>query len=75
MNLVEIVDEFITSKNADLTRFFIIKTYTPSRLKNRSGWKKNPQWEPGHMRQNPHVGLSLCLLTFIGHLRCKMLII
>jgi len=30
----------ITSKNRDLTQFFIIKPRHPGRLKSRSGWKK-----------------------------------
>jgi len=37
---IEVADEFITSKNIDFTRYFIIKPRHPSRLKNRSGWKK-----------------------------------
>jgi len=39
MNLVEVAKEF-TSKNTDLTQFFIIKPTHPGQLKNRSGWKK-----------------------------------
>jgi len=38
---IEVADEFTTSKNTHLTRFFIIKPGHPGRLKkSRSGWKK-----------------------------------
>jgi len=38
---VEAADELTTSKNTDLTRFFIIKPRHTGGLKNnRSGWKK-----------------------------------
>jgi len=43
---IEVADEFITSKNPDLTRFFIIKPRHPGRLKNADLSGKNPQWEP-----------------------------
>jgi len=33
MNLVEVANEFTTSKNTDLTRFFTIKPTQPGRLK------------------------------------------
>jgi len=74
---IEVADEFITSKNADLTRFFTINLTHPDRLKNRPGWKKPSVGAlvSGHMRQNAHVGLSLYLLTCIGDLRYKMVLI
>jgi len=37
---IEVDDEFITLKNPDFTRFFVIKARHPGRLKSRSGWKK-----------------------------------
>jgi len=39
---IEIADKFITSKNTDLTRFFIIKPTHPGRPKTDLGGK-NPQ--------------------------------
>jgi len=42
---IEVADEFITSKNTDLTRFFAIKPRHTGRLKTDLGGK-NPQWEP-----------------------------
>jgi len=41
----EVADEFITSQNPDLTRFFILKPRHPGRLKNADLGKKT-QWEP-----------------------------
>jgi len=42
---VKLSDEFITSKNTNLTRFFIPDLDAQVDYKNRSGWK-NPQGEP-----------------------------
>jgi len=47
---IEVADETITSKNSDLTRFFIIKPRHAGRLKISSGWK-NPG-SLGHTRKN-----------------------
>jgi len=42
MEHIEVADEFITSKNTDLTRFFIIKPRHPGRLKKADyRWKKS----------------------------------
>jgi len=48
---IEVADEFIISKNPDLTRVFIIQPRHPGRLKNRSGWK-NSAVGALHMRTN-----------------------
>jgi len=40
MEHIEVADEFITSRNTDLMRFFRVKPRQPGRQKNRSGWKK-----------------------------------
>jgi len=50
---IEVADEFITSKNTDFTRFFIIKPRHLGRPKTRSVWKKL-SGSPGHMRQNAY---------------------
>jgi len=76
LNVVEVADEFITSKNADFTRFFIIKPTRPGRLKKQIWLKKTSVGAlPGHMRRNAHVDLSPYLLTVTGDMRCKMLLI
>jgi len=63
---IEVADEFITSKNPDLTRFFIIKPRHPRGLKKADLSGKNPQWEPlhGHMGKNAYKYYSNLKLTF-----------
>jgi len=53
---IAVADEFITSKNPDLRRLFIIKPWHPGRLKitdQKSGLRK-PQWEPWSHAQNAY---------------------
>jgi len=40
---IEVADYFITSKNPDLTRFFVIKTRHPGRLKKQIWVEKNAE--------------------------------
>ena len=46
---IEVADEFIASKNTDLTRFFIIKPRQPGRLKKQIWVKKKLTGSPGHI--------------------------
>jgi len=50
----EVADEFITSKNTDFTRFFIIKPIHPGRLKKQIWVEKTLSGRPGHMWENAY---------------------
>jgi len=57
---IDVADEFITSKNTDLTRFFIIKPRHTAQLKNISGWKKPSVGAlHGNRRQNAYEHLKI----------------
>jgi len=66
---IEISDEFITSKQPDLTLFFITQPRHLGRLKSRYRWKKL-SGSPGHMRQNATA------VTWSEHLKiyCRVIV-
>jgi len=49
---IEVADEFITSKNVDFTRFFIIKPRHTGQLKKQIWVEKTLSGSPSNMRQN-----------------------
>jgi len=54
---IEVAHEFITSKNPDLTRFFMVKARHPGRLKKQIWVERNAVGAlHGHMRKNACYG-------------------
>jgi len=51
---IEVADEFITSKNTHITRFFVIKSRNTGRLKKQIWVEKTLTGSSGHMRQNAY---------------------
>jgi len=50
----EVADVFMTSKNTDFTRFFMIKPRHTRRLRNQIWVEKKLSGSPGDMRQNAY---------------------
>jgi len=52
---IEVADEFITSKNTDCMRFFIVKSRHAGRLTKKQIWvERTLSGSHGHMRQNAY---------------------